>query len=155
TVAAPPVRTPVELVLASATPEPVINVDLLWSLFGSKEEPAPAAKAEPAPEPAPEPKPVIAPAAEGTAEETAEETQESAPEESAVAGKSQGPQEAGAFLPVTVRPAGPPSKSRLMQSFQAIALVSANPQVPTWNMLPLRPKMTLGKAPPPGSMDSA
>src|SRR5208282_5517911 len=40
------------------------------------------------------------------------------------------------------------------QSFQAIALVSVNPQVPVWNMLPLRPKMTLGKAPPPGSMDS-
>jgi hypothetical protein len=41
-----------------------------------------------------------------------------------------------------------------MQSFQAIALVSVNPQVPVWNMLPLRPKMTLGKAPPPRSMDS-
>jgi hypothetical protein len=162
TVAAPPVRTPVELILASATPEPVIDVNLLWSLFGSREEPAPAAKAEPAPERAPEPEPVIAPATGGTAEWTAkepveqpvEEAQESAPEESAAGGKSRGPQEAGSFLPVTIRPAGPPSKSRLMQSFQAIALVSANPQIPTWNMLPLRPKMTLGKAPPPGATAS-
>jgi len=155
TAAAPPARTPVELILASATPEPVIDVNLLWSLFGRNEEPAPATKAEPEPEPAPEPKPVIAPAAEEPVERPVEEAPASTPEESAAAGKSPGPQKAGSFLPVTIRPAGPPSKSRLMQSFQAIALVSANPQVPVWNMLPLRPKMTLGKGPPPGSMDAA
>ena len=176
TVATPPARTPVESILASATPEPVIDVNLLWSLFGSKEEPAPAAKAapagkaEPAPEPEvepqPEPESAIAAIVEQSAEDTAEEpvgkpmeaavvsAQPSTPEESAEAGESAGPQKAGSFLPVTIRPAGPPSKSRLMQSFQAIALVSVNPQVPVWNMLPLRPKMTLGKAPPPRSMDS-
>lgn len=60
------------------------------------------------------------------------------------------PQEPG-FMPVTIRPAGAPGKSRLMQSFQAIALVSANPQIPTWNMLPLRPRMALGRPPGPGA----
>jgi len=155
-------RTPVESILASATPEPVIDVNMLWSLFGKNEEPAPAAKAEPAAEPTSEPEPAIMSAAEEPVERpveepmaTVEEAQESAPEESVAGGKSAGPQEAGSFLPVTIRPAGPPSKSRLMQSFQAIALVSANPQIPAWNMLPLRPKMTLGKAPPPGSTASA
>jgi hypothetical protein len=58
------------------------------------------------------------------------------------------PREPG-FLPVNIRPAGAPGKSRLMQSFQAIALVSANPQIPSWNTLPFRPKMALGR--PPGA----
>jgi hypothetical protein len=59
--------------------------------------------------------------------------------------------EPGSFLPVTIRPVGAPSKPRLMQSFQAMALVTASPQMPAWNMLPLRPRMALGRGPGPGA----
>ena len=121
--------------LASVTAEPVINDALLFSLFGGNAEAAP----------------VAAPAPAAAVQET--DRPQAEPGVSA-ADTTEGPvppHEPGSFLPVAIRPAGAPNKPRLMQSFQAITLVSANPQIPAWNMLPLRPKMTLGRPPGPGA----
>ncbi|MGA2181785.1 MAG: hypothetical protein ABSH47_02040 [Bryobacteraceae bacterium] len=121
--------------LASVTTEPVIDEALLFSLLGGDDEAAPL------------PTPALAAAVLGT------DQPQAAPGVSA-ADTAEGPvppHEPGSFMPVTIRPAGAPNKPRLMQSFQAITLVSANPQIPAWNMLPLRPKMTLGRPPGPGA----
>lgn len=135
--------------LTAATPEPVIDDALLFSLFGRDEETAPV-----------EAKPAVAqkPAAVVTPEVTPVVTTDVAEPTSvkavlAVADNAAEPvpHEPGSFLPVAIRPAGAPNKTKLMQSFQAIALVSANPQIPVWNMLPLRPRMALGRGPGPGA----
>jgi hypothetical protein len=134
---------PVVSVLASATPEPVIDDALLLSLLGGDDEAAPP--------PSPSPAAVVMETPVVAAQEIATpQTGPSVPAAETAPGPVP-PRQPGSFLPVTIRPAGAPNKPRLMQSFQAIALVSANPQIPTWNMLPLRPKMALGRPPGPGA----
>jgi hypothetical protein len=133
---------PAECVVTAATLEPVIDDALLLALFGGGEK-TPSEPKQETSVPA-----VVEASVEN--QQTAEQAQAGTP----TTGRMEGPvapHEPGSFLPVTIRPAGAPSKSRLMQSFQAIALVSANPQIPTWNMLPLRPRMMLGRPPGPGA----
>jgi hypothetical protein len=141
-------------VLASATAEPVIDDALLFSLFGRDDEaPAPDPQpgiGEPAAGPTPAPAKVVADAA-GSAPHEPAPGPTPAPAKVVAAAAGAAPHEPGSFLPVAIRPAGPPNRTRLMQSFQAISMVSANPQLPTWNMLPLRPRMSLGRAPGPGA----
>jgi len=126
-------------VLTSDTPEPVIDDALLFSLFGRDEEVAASA-----------PKPVVEAEPEVDAAKPVAEVQ-SAPAPEPVVARVVAPREPGAFLTVAIKPAGPPNKTKLMQSFQAIALVSSNPQIPVWNMLPLRPKMAVGRGAGPGA----
>jgi hypothetical protein len=146
----------------SATSEPVIDDDLLRSLFGGNDRAEPPPAAPPAAA-VPE-QPAFVPGAPSVAEEPAASPREetaapvvaqpevypAAPAADTAGGAAPSP-EPGSFLPVTIRPAGATSRPRLMQSFQAIALVSANPQIPAWNMLPLRPRMALTRTPGPGA----
>lgn len=129
--------------LASATPEPVIDEALLLSLFGGDDEaaPLPAAASVPVVQEAP---------AAAIREITQPQAAPGIPTADTAAGPVP-PHEPISFLPVVIRPAAAPNKPRLMQSFQAIAMVSANPQIPVWNMLPLRPRMALGRPPGPGA----
>ena len=55
------------------------------------------------------------------------------------------------WLPVDLKPAPLASKPRLMKSFQAIALLRTTPQIPSFDVLPLRPKMTFAGAGKNGS----
>ena len=138
--AVPVVSKRVRSLLDSDTPEPVIDDALLQSLFGGDDEPAPAVPVEAPAAIEAVTEPVAAVPAVATAMPPAEAVRGPVP-----------PREPGSFLPVAIRPAGAPNKTKLMQSFQAIALVNSNPQIPAWNMLPLRPKMALGRGPGPGA----
>jgi hypothetical protein len=171
--------------LATTTPEPVIDEALLRSLLGGDDEaaPVPAAATAPAvqeaPAPAAQEATAAAPAAPATSAPAVREATAPAIQEAPAAGVPEAaapatpeiaqpqavpgfpttdtaagpvpPHEPVSFLPVVIRPAAAPNKPRLMQSFQAIAMVSANPQIPVWNMLPLRPRMALGRPPGPGA----
>jgi hypothetical protein len=61
--------------------------------------------------------------------------------------KAEEPARTGRWLPVAVKPAPMTNKPRLMQSFQAIALIRPAPQLPSFDVLPLRPKMGFSGAP--------
>ena len=133
-------------------------------------EPPPAAKpavrpSEPEPTPAmaagantaPAPKPAVkaaeaAPAAPVVREPQMAGIRETVANTNGTQAKSKepAPPESPSFVEVTIRPAAP-GKPRLMQTFQAISLVTATPQIPAWNMLPLRPRMSLGREPGPGT----
>ena len=105
-------------------------------------------------EPVAEPEMTTAPAPEPTAEPepaTAQSTEPAVKPEAAAPATTEVPREPGSFLPMTIRPAGPPSKTRLMQTFQAISLVGSHPQIPVWNLVPLRPKMGIARSQNSGS----
>jgi len=164
--------------IAPATHEPVINEEVLRALFGGKDdaEAAPPAGVKEAPPPraiekpsartreetpsrvaeAPPVAPKEAPPASPTP--TPVTVSEARPAQKPQAAQKPAPPRVEAsvsreplpFLQISIRPA-PPGKPRLMQTFQAISLVTATPLVPAWNMLPLRPRMGFGREPGPGA----
>jgi len=137
--------------IAPATHEPVINEDVLRALFGGNDDaepaaaPMPAAQAPPARAKETSPAPPSAPVAGAPAI-----SKPPAAPKAAVSGSEAKVSQTLPFLEVSIRPAAP-GKPRLMQTFQAISLVSATAQIPAWNMLPLRPRMSLGREPGPGA----
>ena len=159
--------------IAPATHEPVINEDVLRALFGGNDDaepapPPPVARLAPLEEAPPAGAVEAAPAgaAEAALSGRAEAPRAPSPvpvaDAQAVSIPPAAPKPAASrveasvsreplpFLEVSIRPAAP-GKPRLMQTFQAISLVTATPQLPAWNMLPLRPRMGFGREPGPGA----
>ncbi len=62
---------------------------------------------------------------------------------------------AAEWQPLTPAPVSAPARQRLMQTFHAIGMTSAATSIPEFEMIPLRPKFILGRAPDAVAQDGS